>query len=273
MKPIFISGIGTGIGKTLIAAIITEALKADYWKPVQAGFEPDSGLIAPLVSNSQTVIDPETDRAMVSSLISNSETIIHAGTDREMVSSLISNSETIIHAGTDRAMVSSLISNSETIIHPETYLLKLPASPHISAQKENRRIDLSKIADDLSRMDRNRPLVIEGAGGLMVPLNEKQFVIDLVKMLDARLVLVSRNYLGSINHSLMTAAVCRNYGLDVAGWVFNDQYMNYEQDIVRWSGFPALFSVPLINPVSKQSILAAAESIPREGMGYLYASL
>ncbi|HLA60016.1 MAG TPA: dethiobiotin synthase [Puia sp.] len=215
MRPIFISGIGTGIGKTLVAAIITEALKADYWKPVQAGYEP----------------------------------------------------------GTDSRLVASLVSNSETVIHPETYLLKLAASPHIAAQRENRRIELKKIADDLNHMDGNRPLVIEGAGGLMVPLNEQEFVIDLVKMLDARLVLVSRNYLGSINHSLMTAAICRQYGLDVAGWVFNDQYMNYEHEIVRWSGYPALFSLPLMNTLSKQTILAAAESIPPEGMGYLCESL
>jgi dethiobiotin synthetase len=235
MKPIFISGIGTGIGKTVIAAIITEALKADYWKPVQAGYEP--------------------------------------GTDREQVASLISNSETFIHPGTDRELVASLVSNSKTIIHPETYRLKLAASPHIAAQIENRRIEVKKIADDLSRMDGTRPLVIEGAGGLMVPLNEQEFVIDLVKMLDARLVLVSRNYLGSINHSLMTAAICRNYGLDVAGWVFNDQYMNYEHEIARWSGYPSLFSVPLMNPLSRQAILSAAENIPPEGMGYLYQSL
>jgi dethiobiotin synthetase len=235
MKPIFISGIGTGIGKTLIAAIITEALRADYWKPVQAGYEP--------------------------------------GTDRGLVGSFVSNSEKFIHPGTDRGLVDSLVSNSETVIHPEAYLLKLAASPHIAAQEENRRIELKKIADDLSCMDRTRPLVIEGAGGLMVPLNDQEFVIDLVKMLDARLVLVSRNYLGSINHSLMTAAICRNYGLDVVGWVFNDQYLNYEHEIVRWSGFPSLFSVPLMNPVSKQSILTAAENIPPEGMGYLYESL
>jgi dethiobiotin synthetase len=215
MRPIFISGIGTGIGKTIIAAIITEALKADYWKPVQAGYE----------------------------------------------------------EGTDSRLVASLISNDVTIIQPETYLLKLAASPHIAAQRENKRIKLKKIADDLLWMDGKRPLVIEGAGGLMVPLNDQEFVIDLVKMLDARLVLVSRNYLGSINHSLMTAKMCRSHGLDVAGWVFNDQYMDYESDIVRWSGYPALFSQPLIKPVSKETIFAAAEGIPRDGMGYLCGSL
>ena len=214
MKPIFISGIGTGIGKTVIASIITEAMKADYWKPVQAG-----------------------------------------------------------EAGTDSALVASVISNSETVIHPETYLLKLAASPHIAAQRENKQIELKKIADDMSRIHAKHPLVIEGAGGLMVPLNEKEFVIDLVKMLNVRLVLVSRNYLGSINHSLMAAAICRQHGLDVAGWVFNDQYMNYEQEIVQWSGYPALFSVPLMNPLSKETILKAAESIPPVGMGYLYESL
>jgi dethiobiotin synthetase len=215
MKPIFISGIGTGIGKTVIASIITEAMKADYWKPVQAGYDPES----------------------------------------------------------DSVLVASLISNSETVIHPETYLFRLAASPHIAAHRENKRIEPEKIAGDLKHMDRNRPLVIEGAGGLMVPLNEKEFVIDLVKRLDAKLVLVSRNYLGSINHSLMTAAICRQHGLDVAGWVFNDQYMNYEQEIVHWSGYPVLFSVPLMNPLSKEAILEAAESIPPMGMGYLYEAL
>src|SRR5450432_3354418 len=215
MKPIFISGIGTGIGKTLIAAVITEALKADYWKPVQAGYE----------------------------------------------------------TGTDSSLVASLIGNPQTVIHPETYKLQLAASPHIAAKKENRRIELKKILQDFHKMNPERPLVIEGAGGLMVPLNEKEFVIDLVKEMDARLVLVSRNYLGSINHSLMTASLCRSYGLDVAGWVFNDNYMDYEQEIASWSDYPALFSLPLFDSISKQTIFDAARKLPPQGMGYLYPSL
>jgi dethiobiotin synthetase len=200
MKPIFISGIGTGIGKTLISAIFAEALQADYWKPVQAGFDPD----------------------------------------------------------TDSSRLASLISYSGSLIHPETYLLQLAASPHISARKENRRISLSHILDDFKRMNHDRPLVIEGAGGLMVPLNESEFVVDLVKLLDARLVLVSRNYLGSINHSLMTAGICRSKGLDVAGWVFNDQYLDYAEEIAGWSGYPILFSLPAFSPVSKLDITEAA---------------
>jgi len=199
MKPIFVSGIGTGIGKTLISAVITEAIHADYWKPVQAGLAPE----------------------------------------------------------TDRERLGSMISNPESIIHPETYIFSLPASPHISAKKENKKISLRRIVEDYEQMDSRRPLVIEGAGGLMVPLNEKEFVIDLVKALDARLVLVSRNYLGSINHSLMTAAICRSHRLNVAGWIFNDQYMDYAQEIAGWSGLPILFTMPKLDTLSKNTIAEA----------------
>ena len=83
-------------------------------------------------------------------------------------------------------------------------------------------------------------------------------MIDLVKKLDAKLILVSRNYLGSINHSLMTAKLCRSYGLDVTGWVFNDDYLDYEAEIADWSGYPILFSLPLFDSVSRQTILEAA---------------
>jgi len=181
MQPIFITGIGTGVGKTLVAAIVTEALGAYYWKPVQAGFED--------------------------------------GTDAEWVMRRISQRRVI----------------------PELYKLKMPASPHIAAREEGVEISLDAIA---AGMPADRPLVIEGAGGLLVPLNERQFVLDLVKRLDAIVILVSRNYLGSINHSLLTAEVSRMHGLHVAGWIFNDQYLHYEQEIVSWSRIRAIGSVP-----------------------------
>lgn len=212
MRPFFISGIGTGIGKTVVAAVLTEALQADYWKPVQAGFE----------------------------------------------------------KGTDSTWLATMINNSKTIIHPETYKLELAASPHLAAANENIRIDLSRILRDFNRLNSDRPLIIEGAGGLMVPLNENEFVIDLIKQLDARLILVSRNYLGSINHSLMTAQVCRSYGLEPVGWVFNDNYLNYEHEIVAWSGYPALFSLALMKSLNPKSISEAAGRID---LNYLYSPL
>jgi dethiobiotin synthetase len=190
--PIFISGIGTGVGKTIVSAIVTEALQADYWKPIQAGFE----------------------------------------------------------EGTDALLVKKLISNPQTTIHPEIYKLKLAASPHIAAKAENIKIDTEEIVNRMSAIS-NRPLIIEGAGGIMVPLNNKEFVIDLVFKLQAKLILVSRNYLGSINHSLLTAAICKQKGVAIAGWIFCDQYMNYENEIVEWSEVPKIGSIPFSNTIDQ----------------------
>lgn len=185
MGPIyFITGIGTGVGKTLAAAILTEALQADYWKPVQAGFD----------------------------------------------------------EGTDRQWVQERISNKVSVFHPERYMLKLPASPHLAARAEGISISLDAIRTALPQTD--RPLLVEGAGGLLVPLNDQDFMADLALALKASVILVSRNYLGSINHSLLTAAVCRERGLPVKGWIFNDRYGNYAAEIARWSALPILGQIP-----------------------------
>jgi len=208
MQPIFITGIGTDIGKTVVAAIVTEALKAAYWKPVQAGYA----------------------------------------------------------EGTASEWVAERISHPHGRIWPETYKLALPASPHIAARQEGLEISL----DEISRQHRDMsckpqapvtPLVIEGAGGLLVPLNEKEFVLDLVKKIDATVILVSRNYLGSINHSLLTAAVCQSHGLKVAGWIFNDQYLHYEAEIVHWSGIPSIASIPFYKNPDTEFIRAEGERI------------
>ncbi|MGI8951896.1 MAG: dethiobiotin synthase [Chitinophagaceae bacterium] len=197
MNPIFITGIGTAIGKTVVAAIVTEALKADYWKPVQAGFS----------------------------------------------------------EGTDSLMVKNLISNSVTKIHDEIYKLKLAASPHIAAREEGIVINIETIYNKFLTLSTvNHQLIIEGAGGLLVPLNDNEFVIDLIKKLNAKVILVSRNYLGSINHSLLTAEVCRAKNIDVIGWIFNDQYLHYEDEIVRWSNFKKIASIPKTNKVNKKFI-------------------
>jgi dethiobiotin synthetase len=200
---IFVTGIGTDVGKTLVSAILTEALQADYWKPVQAGFAD----------------------------------------------------------GTDAQRIRELISNPVSVAHDELYRLHTPASPHIAARKDGLRIDLSTIvqqAESLRSLTAGRPFVLEGAGGLLVPLNETEKVADLAKSLNAKLVLVSRNYLGSINHSLLTAAYCRSQGLHVAGWIFSDDYMAYEEEIVQWSGYPSLGSIPAMGAINKETVKAEA---------------
>ena len=194
MNTIFVTGIGTDVGKTVASAILCEALEADYWKPVQAGFED----------------------------------------------------------GTDSEFISKLITNKKTTIHPEAYKLKLAASPHIAARKEEINISLDKIYDDYNKIADNQQstLIIEGAGGLMVPLNENEFVLDLIKKLNAKVILVSKSYLGSINHSLITAATCKQNNLDVLGWMFNENYMNYEEEIEEWTGYTKLATVPTCNNIN-----------------------
>jgi dethiobiotin synthetase len=201
MKPIFITGTGTGVGKTLVAAIVTEALQADYWKPVQAGFE----------------------------------------------------------EGTDSLWVAQMVLNKQTVIHPEVYKFKMAASPHIAAAAEQKKVLLKEIVNQIPRT-KNR-LVIEGAGGLMVPLNKKEFVIQLIKKLKARVVIVSKNELGSINHSLLTAAVLKKEKINVAGWVFTDEYLNYEKEIEKWSGYPAIGSIKHLPEISKEIIAVEAQKI------------
>lgn len=186
MATIFVSGIGTGVGKTLISAILAEALDADYWKPIQAG----------------------------------------------------------LGDGTDTDWVKKNITNGDARVHPELYRLRLPASPHIAAREEGVSISVSKICEAVPKNNRN--LIVEGAGGLMVPLNEQEFVIDLIQALDAKVILISRNYLGSINHSILTSYIAKEKKLNVLGWVFNDHYLDYENEIAIWSGYPRLGSVPRI---------------------------
>ena len=200
MDSIFITGIGTGIGKTVVSAIVTEALEADYWKPIQAGFED----------------------------------------------------------GTDALQVSSLISNKKTVIHPEVYKLQMPASPHIAAREEGIEISLKTIVHNSPYPPLGAGGIIEGAGGIMVPLNDAEFVIDLIEQLGAKVILVSRNYLGSINHSLLTAAICKQRNIDVIGWIFNDQYLDYEEEIVRWTGYPKIASIPLAEKIDKAFVLQQA---------------
>ena len=198
MTPIFITGTGTDVGKTLIAAIVTEALQADYWKPVQAGFA----------------------------------------------------------EGTDSLWIQKMLTNKKSVIHPELYLLKMPASPHIAAPAENKKIAIKEIIAHLPKT--KNQLIIEGAGGLMVPLNQEELMLDLIKKLKAKVIIVSKNELGSINHSLLTAAVLKKEKINVEGWIFTEEYKNYEKEIGEWSGYPIIGRIKHLSVINKETIHAEA---------------
>ncbi|MFT3827767.1 MAG: dethiobiotin synthase [Chitinophagaceae bacterium] len=209
MQRIFVTGIGTGVGKTVVSAILAKALDADYWKPIQAGYD----------------------------------------------------------EGTDSEWVQRVLEGYQGRIHPEVYRLAMPASPHIAARNEGVDISIHKICEQVPAISRN--LIIEGAGGLLVPLSKSAFVADLAQTLNAKVILVSRNYLGSINHSLLTARVCREMNLPVIGWIFNDQYLDYEDEIVQWSGFPKIASIPYEKQPNGIFINSQAALIDRHLKEYL----
>ena len=175
---LFITGIGTDVGKTIASAIITEALEADYWKPVQAG---------------------------------------------EL-------------AFSDKDKVQSLISNSKTKIHPNSYALQTPASPHFAAELDGITIDIKAIKEPKTK----NHLVIEGAGGIFVPLNQTETIIDLIQP-DYSVVVVSRHYLGSINHTLLTIEALQNRKISIAGILFSgDENKATESIILSKTGVPFL---------------------------------
>ncbi len=195
-KNFFISAIGTDSGKTIVSAILTESLSADYWKPVQAGAPKDSEL------------------------------------------------------------VKSLISNDTTMIHPEAFTLKTPASPHYAAQLDGVLIKIN----DIKKPPTSNHLIIEGAGGLMVPLNQDEIMVDLATHLQSELILVINHYLGSINHSILSIKYLISNNIKVKGIIFNGSPHSPSEEVIeRHCPFPVLGRVPSIEHLNKSTISRIAE--------------
>jgi len=166
---LFITGIGTDVGKTIASAIVTEALEADYWKPIQAGDLDNS----------------------------------------------------------DTHKVKRYVSNSKSTFFENSYALNTPASPHYAAAVDNISIDLKKIIEPVTQ----NHLVVEGAGGVFVPLNDQDCVIDLIQP-DYKVIVVSRHYLGSINHTLLTIEALQNRNIKIAGIIFNGNENKATESII-----------------------------------------
>lgn len=170
MKTYFITGISTEVGKTVASAIITEALQADYWKPIQAG---------------------ELDNC-------------------------------------DTKKVERLVSNTKSKFHPNSFALNTPMSPHAAAKIDKVSIEKLKI----KRPKTENNLVIEGAGGLLVPINDSETILDLIRPKD-KVIVVSRHYLGSINHSLLTINALKDKGHSVAVLFSGDEHPSTESIIKK----------------------------------------
>ncbi len=152
---------------------------------------------------------------------------------------------------TDSLFIQKHVCNPLCHIHTERHRLLTPASPHYAAALEN--IELKR--EDFSLPKTENKLIVETAGGLLSPLASNFCNIDLVKMLALPVVLVSNNYLGSINHTLMTAILLKKAEIDVHGIVFvGDETPATESYILEYTGFKRLFSIPFFTQLNAEVI-------------------
>lgn len=157
------------------------------------------------------------------------------------------------HPETDSEIVRRLTEVSADRILPEAYVLPEPIAPHEAARRAGIAIDLAKLVPPAC----DRPLVVEGAGGLMVPLNESAFVIDLARELELPVVLVTRSTLGTINHTLLSLEAIRRRGLPLAGVVVNGPETPHNRAAIeRYGQVEIIAEIPWLDQVTPSALRA-----------------
>lgn len=152
----------------------------------------------------------------------------------------------------DSEIIGSLVTNPETKIHKEGIFLETPASPHAAANVEGVTLDVERFAVPETR---NNNLIIEGAGGCLVPLNDHQFIIDLAVKFETKVILVSNLYLGSINHTLLTWECLQNRKIPVEGIIFNGiTNAQSEKIILHHTRLPVLLRIRPENKITQETI-------------------
>lgn len=185
-KGYFISGIGTDVGKTVIAMLLAEYLELPYWKPIQTG----------------NILDAET--------------------------------------------IQNKKPNTEIV--PTLYSLEMPAAPLIA--DKDKIIDINLVISSKP----STPLIIEGAGGLMVPIHQDKLWCDIISVWQMPVILVARNYLGYINHTLLSLYYLKNKGIKVAAVILNESQNDTTEDYIQ-SLYPNIlfFKIPTIESMESYS--------------------
>jgi len=197
----FVTGIGTNVGKTVVSAVLVEALEADYWKPIQCGYPRDLDTVR------------------------------------------------------------SLVSNRRSKFWPEHVLLKEPASPHQAAHMEQTSLSIA----DMAPPSVNHDIIVEGAGGIMVPLNNEEYMIDMLQNFTDQVIVVIRLYLGCINHSLLTLDLLKNKGVTIKGLVFNGPSNVYSQQAIKnCTQAPTLLHIPQVDNVDQKQIRQWAQELNKQ---------
>ncbi len=198
-KNFFVTGIGTDVGKTVGAAVLVQALKANYWKPIQAG---------------------------------NLE---------------FTDSDFIRH-NTDYAK----------FVMDEALLLSTPASPNIAAKFESKEIDIQHI--EIPNVINN--FIVEGAGGIMVPINDKHSILDLIIKFQLPVILCVKSYLGCINHFLLSVEILKLNKIPISGIMLSGNFdSEVKETIIRFSDLPVIAHIPFTDNLSSEFIREQAEHI------------
>ncbi len=143
---------------------------------------------------------------------------------------------------------------SDTKIYPESYAYKDPLSPHLAAKLENDMIDIEKIF-----LPPSRNLIIEGAGGVLVPINDTYLMVDLIKKLDVPVILVARTNLGTINHTLLSLEALRSRNIEVIGVIMNgEQNPKNSHSIELYGRTSVLAEFPKLESVSMNTLKSVA---------------
>ncbi|ANI87851.1 dethiobiotin synthase [Arachidicoccus ginsenosidimutans] len=202
-KKIAILGIHTDAGKTVTSAIMTEALKADYWKPVQAG-------------------------------------------DLE---------------NSDSIKIKRWISNEQSVIHDEAIKLLMPASPHTAAAHENRKYNFKEFQIPQTE----NLLLIETAGGIYSPMDDENTMLDFVEYFGWETVLVCRNYLGSINHTLLSLEALKHRNIKVLALIVNGKRNESSESFIKnYSGVEHIIYVNELNEINQETIKKEAEEFVKQ---------
>jgi dethiobiotin synthetase len=187
MKPLIVTGSDTGIGKTVVCAMLTLALEGIYWKPIQSGTD----------------------------------------------------------GGTDTQRVQAMTDLPPSHFLPERYVLREPLSPHRAAELDGITIALESL--DLPQTDGNRRLIVEGAGGVLVPIDRQTLQIALFSRWRAPVLVVARTTLGTINHTLLTLEALRRRAIQTVGIIFvGDAMPDTERTIAEFGGLRILGRLPIL---------------------------
>lgn len=204
---LYIAGIGTNVGKTVVSSIIVEALQADYWKPIQCGD--------------------------------------------------LTQSDTI--------QVKNLISNSHSQFHPEVYRLRAPESPHYAASLENKVIEKERFIIPQTK----NSLVIESAGGVCVPVNKTEFLLDYFPK-NIPLILVSKNELGSINQTLLSLYyLVHNQHTKIAIVFVGEAKPSSESIIIEHYPIEVIGRIPWEEKVPKEFVRFQAQRLKHKILNFL----